>query len=91
MTLREAMNAVREKRGGWIGPERRGVPTIRVDVPNEDYGEISFKEIVQRSVYGCGRSLKNIAADLDLTPSECSKMPPVRTQFPDSPGTVSWR
>ena len=75
MTLKDAMNAVRDKRGGnaWIGPERRGVPTVRVDVPSDEYGETTFKEILQRSVYGCGRSLKSVAADLDLSGPELSR------------------
>ena len=33
----------------------------------------NFNEVVQASVYGCGRALKSVAADLDMTSSELSR------------------
>jgi hypothetical protein len=33
----------------------------------------TFADVVRASVYGCGRQLKAIAADLDMSPSELSR------------------
>ena len=33
----------------------------------------TFRDVVTASVYGCGRQLKAIAADLDMSPSELSR------------------
>ena len=59
----------------YHGPERRGVPfrKITVDLPAYDWKQLSFKETIQRAVYGCGRSLKVIAAELDMTAPELSR------------------
>ncbi len=59
----------------YDGPERRGVPfrKITVDLPAYDWKQLSFKETIQRAVYGCGRSLKVIAAELDMSGPELSR------------------
>ncbi len=32
-----------------------------------------FRDVVKASVYGCGRALKSVAADIDMTSSELSR------------------
>ncbi len=47
---------------------------IQVDIPKDvPWGQLRFKEVVQRAVYGCPRLRKEIAADLGMTESGLSR------------------
>ncbi len=47
---------------------------IQVDIPKDVlWGELRFKEVIQRAVYGCPRLRKEIAADLGMTESGLSR------------------
>lgn len=50
----------------------------QLQIPLEDRSLLEefpeFRDVIRASVYGCGRQMKAIAADLDLSPSELSRM-----------------